>query len=75
MWIDVVQTDTKISVKVRDRGRGLPAKFEPGSQKGLGMRLITAFAEQLGGTLEIHRPDPGVEFALTFSIVAHEPMK
>jgi two-component sensor histidine kinase len=72
VWIDVVQTDAKISVTVRDKGRGLPPNFELRSQKGLGMRLITAFAEQLGGTLEIRRPDPGVEFALTFPTIARE---
>ena len=66
VWIEVDRVDTKIAVSVRDKGIGLPPKFEPSSQKGLGMRLINAFAAQLGGVLEIRRHDPGVEFILTF---------
>ena len=65
VWIKVTQTDFNISVSVRDKGKGLPAN-EITSRKGLGMRLIHAFASQLGGNIEIHRHDPGVEFVLVF---------
>jgi len=66
VWVDVVRTDAKILVSVRDRGKGLPANFDSNSHKGLGMKLINAFAEQLAGKLEIRGHDPGVEFILTF---------
>ena len=66
VWIEVTQTDFKVSVSVRDEGVGLPPNFEATSRKGLGMRLINAFAAQLGGNLEIRRHDPGVEFVLVF---------
>ena len=66
VWVDVVRTDAKILVSVRDKGKGLPANFDSTSHKGLGMKLINAFAEQLAGKLEIRRHDPGVEFILTF---------
>lgn len=66
IWIEVVRGDGKISVSVRDKGIGLPANFDPASRKGLGMRLVNAFTAQLGGSLEIRRHDPGVEFVLTF---------
>ena len=65
-WIEVAQTDFSISVSVRDQGAGLPPDFEATSRKGLGMRMIKAFAIQLGGNLEIRRHDPGVEFILMF---------
>jgi two-component sensor histidine kinase len=65
-WIDVMCIDANISVSVRDKGIGLPPNFESVSRKGLGMRLINAFALQLGGKLEIRRHHPGVEFVLTF---------
>jgi two-component sensor histidine kinase len=68
VWIQVVRTDAKISVSVRDKGTGLPANFEPSSQKGLGMRLVKAFASQLGGELKINRHEPGAEFILTFPV-------
>jgi two-component sensor histidine kinase len=66
VWIEVVRTDGKISVSVRDEGIGLPPNFEPNSNKGLGMRLVNAFAVQLSGKLEIRRHDPGAQFVLTF---------
>jgi two-component sensor histidine kinase len=65
-WIEVAQTDSKVSVSVRDQGLGLSPDFEATSRKGLGMRLINAFAGQLGGSLEIRRHNPGVEFILVF---------
>jgi two-component sensor histidine kinase len=65
-WIEVTQTESKISVSVRDQGVGLSPDFNATSQKGLGMRLINAFTKQLSGNLEIRRHDPGVEFILVF---------
>jgi two-component sensor histidine kinase len=65
VWVEVTQTDLYISVSVRDEGKGLPPD-EVLSRKGLGMRLINAFATQLGGNLEVHRHSPGVEFVLAF---------
>ncbi len=53
------------SVSVRDEGAGLPAGFDLAKPKGLGMRIITSFAQQLGGTLDIHAREPGTEFMLT----------
>jgi two-component sensor histidine kinase len=52
-------------ISVRDEGDGLPADFDLAQPKGLGMRIITAFASQLGATLAIRRHDPGTEFVLT----------
>ena len=66
VWVGVTQSDSKVSVSVRDEGMGLPPNFEATSRKGLGMRLINAFTAQLVGNLEIRRHDPGVEFVLTF---------
>ena len=66
VWIEVVRNDGNILVSVRDEGIGLPPNFEPSSNKGLGMRLVNAFALQLAGKLEIRRHDPGAEFLLTF---------
>ena len=66
VWIAVVRTNANITVSVRDEGIGLPPNFKPNSHKGLGMRLINAFAAQLSGKLAISRHDPGTEFILTF---------
>ena len=66
LWIAVTKEDSKISVSVRDEGVGLPPNFDVTSRKSLGMRLISAFAAQLAGKLEIRHHEPGVEFVLTF---------
>jgi two-component sensor histidine kinase len=55
----------KVAVSVRDEGTGLPPDFDVARPKGLGMRIITSFAQQLGGTLDIHAGNPGTEFVLT----------
>ena len=66
VWIEVARNEGAISVSVRDQGIGLPANFDPKSSKGLGMRLVNAFATQLAGKLEIRPHDPGAEFVLMF---------
>lgn len=66
VWIEITQSESQASVSVRDQGVGLSPTFETTSRKGLGMRLIYAFAGQLGGNLEIRRHNPGVEFILLF---------
>ena len=56
--------DDRLSISVRDKGRGLPPQFDLASPRGLGMRIITSFVEQLGGTIEIRRHAPGTEFVV-----------
>lgn len=53
------------SIAVRDHGQGLPPEFDPRKSKGLGMRLVRAFAKQLGGTFVVNRRDPGTEMVVT----------
>jgi two-component sensor histidine kinase len=72
IWITVTPSvEGNISLSVRDNGPGLPADFDIAAQKGLGMRLVTAFAKQLRGELTIHRHTPGTEFVLSFPIAMH----
>jgi two-component sensor histidine kinase len=71
VWIVISRVgDTGFSISVRDKGRGAPSDFDPRKAKGLGMRLIIAFAHQLNGELEIRKTDPGTEFLV---IVPHSP--
>jgi two-component sensor histidine kinase len=63
VWVVISRVgETGFSISVRDKGRGLPPDFDPGRAKGLGMRLVVAFAHQLSGKLEIRNADPGSEF-------------
>lgn len=72
IWITLASgTEGVILLSVRDNGPGLPADFDITAQKGLGMRLVMAFAKQLHGTLSIERHTPGTEFVLSFPVARH----
>lgn len=50
---------------VADRGVGIPEQFELDSPESFGLRLITALAEQLNGTISVDRGD-GTSWELRF---------
>jgi two-component sensor histidine kinase len=58
--------DGRLRLLVADNGIGLP---EPGlvREGSLGLELVKALAEQLGGTLEVTRDAPGATFTIRFS--------
>jgi two-component sensor histidine kinase len=60
----------RLRVAVRDDGTGLPADFNPHKAKGLGMRIINAFVEQLDGELSVRGQSPGTEFVVTVPLHA-----
>jgi two-component sensor histidine kinase len=51
-------------VSVRDNGVGFPPDFNLGKSKGLGMRIVTALAEQLGAQITRAARDEGNEFVV-----------
>jgi two-component sensor histidine kinase len=53
-----------ILISVRDDGIGLPADFDIGKSKGLGMRIVAALAKQLRGGITRQADVAGTEFAL-----------
>ena len=61
-----------VVLSVRDDGSGLPQGFDPASATGLGMRIVTAFAQQLGAELEARDRAPGTEFALLIPLRPQE---
>ncbi len=66
IWIKVDRhTDESIVISVRDEGAGLPPDFDMYKAKGLGMRIVTAFAKQVNATLAVHSRAPGTEFVLS----------
>lgn len=56
------------SVSVRDEGAGLPRDFDLQKATGLGMRIITAFSEQVNATIRVRSVEPGTEFVLSIPI-------
>jgi two-component sensor histidine kinase len=53
-------------LRIADRGRGLPADFSLNHFESLGLKIITGTAQQLGGSAEFNRLDPGTEFVIRF---------
>jgi two-component sensor histidine kinase len=63
IWITISRVgDTGFSISVRDKGPGVSADFDPRKAKGLGMKLINAFVQQMNGKLEIRNANPGSDF-------------
>lgn len=59
--------DARLLVSVADRGRGLPAGFDPRASKGLGLMVVFATARQLGGEVQV-TSDQGARFTLLLPI-------
>jgi len=60
------------SITVLDEGPGLPADFDPASGKGLGMQIVLALVNEIGGELRFLAGDNGhgTRVTLTFSCPA-----
>jgi two-component sensor histidine kinase len=66
VWVAICRMgESGFSISVRDEGIGFGEGFEPRKGKGLGMRLVSAFAQQLGGTVQINGRNPGAEFVVS----------
>ena len=53
------------SISVRDEGAGLAPNSDPLKTKGLGMRIVTAFVNQLNANIVVRSQDPGTEFIIS----------
>lgn len=66
IWIEVNRKRAAaISVVVRDEGVGLPEGKNVLKGKGLGMRIVAAFTDQLGAELMVRPNRPGCEFEIS----------
>jgi two-component sensor histidine kinase len=64
VWVTICREgESGFSISVRDAGVGFDPDLEP--RKGLGMRLVSAFAQQLGGAVQIKAKNPGAEFVVS----------
>ncbi len=64
IWVGIVRDGDTLRVSVRDEGIGLPASFDLAKTKGLGMRLVRAFLQQLDATVAINPQPRGTEFVV-----------
>lgn len=47
------------ALSVSNGGPALPEGFDPGASKGLGMKIVRSFTNQIGGELQVGRGDDG----------------
>ncbi len=74
IWVGIERKGERdILISVRDAGAGLPENFDPGKSRGMGMRIVNAFAKQLNTKLAYTRHSPGSEFKLLFPIDGAHP--
>ena len=69
IWISVTrERDDAFAISVRDEGAGLPADFDLREAKGLGMRIVNSFAEQLDAKVVVRAREPGTEFVFSIPL-------
>lgn len=69
IWVSIQsEGDKNILIAVRDEGVGFPDNFDPQKTRGLGMRIIQAFAKQLHTTLTFNNRSPGSEVRFLFPV-------
>jgi two-component sensor histidine kinase len=65
IFVSLIGQDANTAVvSVRDDGLGLPPNFDPSKSKGLGMRIVTALANQLGADITRTPQVEGNEFVV-----------
>jgi two-component sensor histidine kinase len=57
--------DEQIRLAVADNGIGFPDNIDFRNTESLGLQLVNALVEQLGGTIEL-TPDEGTKFIISF---------
>lgn len=71
IWVSIQREGEKnILIAVRDNGVGFPEEFDPQKSRGLGMRIIQAFAKQLHTTLAFDNLAQGSEVRFLFPMDA-----
>jgi two-component sensor histidine kinase len=69
IWVRLERHDEKTArISVRDNGVGLPADFELGESKGLGMRIVARLSEQLQAAIHYRGGAEGTVFTLSLSL-------
>ena len=68
IWVGLVRNGDTIRASVRDEGIGLPSTFDLARAKGLGMRLLRSFQQQLDATVTINPHPRGTEFVVAIPL-------
>lgn len=56
----------KYCLTVTDNGKGIPKNFQLKEASSLGLKMVNGLAQQIGGTFDWKRKEPGTLFSITF---------
>lgn len=74
IFVKIAHIDSSaFAISVRDVGAGLDRSDGALKSKGLGMRIVSAFAKQAGAQLSIVSHEPGTEFIISIPLDAPQP--
>jgi two-component sensor histidine kinase len=65
IWVSLAGNADSVQIAVRDEGIGLPPGFDFTKSKGLGMRLVRAFLQQLEATVAVNSQPRRTEFVVS----------
>lgn len=65
------ETEGRCTLCVEDSGVGIPADLEAHANRSLGLRLVRSLAQQIQGTFELIRVNPGTSAHLHFTVDRH----
>ncbi len=63
--VSIAQRAADVVITIADNGKGLPSDFDPASSGGLGMLIVTALVNQVGGALSVTPARSGAHFIIT----------
>ena len=61
----------KCTLSVEDSGIGVPSDLDIGTSKSLGLRLVRLLTQQIHGSFELAKSDPGTSAHLQFTVDNH----
>ena len=67
----VADSNGKCRLRVDDNGVGIPADFDVNTKKSLGLRLVRSLTQQIRGSFELVRSEPGTSARLQFPVTHH----
>lgn len=66
IWVKLAPVShDQLEITVADEGVGFPEDFDPDASRGLGMRLVKAFAQRLNAKIDFRNRHPGAEVVIS----------
>jgi PAS domain S-box-containing protein len=67
----LADSDGRCLLRVDDNGAGIPADLDVNCKKSLGLRLVGSLTQQIRGSFELVRTEPGTSARVQFPVIHH----